>query len=111
MPSLTSRHPCVSTCAASGGRVGVRRGRLPAIGLGCEIRHAHRIVYSDGLDLTSASAATPIGVGCRVCERLDCRQRAAPPLGHPLRIDKNTSAFVPYPVSDATNVPQETEDR
>ncbi|MYW44282.1 helix-turn-helix transcriptional regulator [Streptomyces sp. SID161] len=76
-------------------------GKTFAIGLGCEIRHAHRVVYSDGLDLTSASAATPIGMGCRVCERLDCPQRAAPPLGHQLRIDQNTSTFVPYPVSDA----------
>ncbi|MFD9000250.1 short-chain fatty acyl-CoA regulator family protein [Streptomyces sp. NPDC059582] len=77
-------------------------GKTFAIGLGCEIRHAHRLVYSDGLDLASASAATPIGMGCRVCERLDCPQRAAPPLGHPLRIDQNTSTFVPYPVTDPT---------
>lgn len=77
-------------------------GKTFAIGLGCEIRHAHRLVYSDGLDLANAAAATPIGMGCRVCERLDCPQRAAPPLGHPLRIDQNTSTFVPYPVSDGT---------
>ncbi|MFF3365269.1 short-chain fatty acyl-CoA regulator family protein [Streptomyces misionensis] len=76
-------------------------GKTFAIGLGCEIRHAHRLVYSDGLDLTSPSAATPIGMGCRVCERLDCPQRAAPPLGHALRIDQNASTFVPYPVLDA----------
>ncbi|MEV6025685.1 short-chain fatty acyl-CoA regulator family protein [Streptomyces sp. NPDC052036] len=76
-------------------------GKTFAIGLGCEIRHAHRLVYSDGLDLANASAATPIGMGCRVCERLDCPQRAAPPLGHPLRIDQNTSTFVPYPVTDS----------
>ncbi|MFF3448401.1 short-chain fatty acyl-CoA regulator family protein [Streptomyces sp. NPDC002667] len=75
-------------------------GKTFAIGLGCEIRHAHRLVYSDGLDLANASAATPIGMGCRVCERLDCPQRAAPPLGRPLRIDQNTSTFVPYPVTD-----------
>ncbi|MFI2758426.1 short-chain fatty acyl-CoA regulator family protein [Streptomyces echinatus] len=86
-------------------------GKTFAIGLGCEIRHAHRLVYSDGLDVSNASAATPIGMGCRVCERLECPQRAAPPLGHSLRIDQNSSTFVPYPVSDATNVPQETEDR
>ncbi|MCL8017313.1 short-chain fatty acyl-CoA regulator family protein [Streptomyces sp. AS02] len=73
-------------------------GRTYAIGLGCEIRHAHRLVYSAGLDLANASAATPIGMGCRVCERLDCPQRAAPPLGRPLRIDQNSSTFVPYPV-------------
>ncbi|MFD4543029.1 short-chain fatty acyl-CoA regulator family protein [Streptomyces bauhiniae] len=76
-------------------------GKTYAIGLGCEIRHAHRLVYSDGLDLTNASAATPIGVGCRVCDRLDCSQRAVPPLGRPLLIDQNSSTFVPYPVDGA----------
>ncbi|MBQ0825460.1 short-chain fatty acyl-CoA regulator family protein [Streptomyces tagetis] len=75
-------------------------GKTYAIGLGCEIRHAHRLVYSAGLDLDNAAAATPIGMGCRVCERLDCPQRAAPPLGRPLRVDQNTSTFVPYPVAD-----------
>ncbi|WP_073224058.1 MULTISPECIES: short-chain fatty acyl-CoA regulator family protein [unclassified Streptomyces] len=75
-------------------------GKTFAIGLGCEVRHAHRLVYSDGLDLDNVAAATPIGMGCRVCERLDCPQRAAPPLGHPLRIDQNASTFVPYPVAD-----------
>ncbi|MFI0757029.1 short-chain fatty acyl-CoA regulator family protein [Streptomyces anulatus] len=75
-------------------------GKTFAIGLGCELRHAHRLVYSDGLDLDNAAAATPIGMGCRVCERLDCPQRAAPPLGRPLRIDQNASTFVPYPVAD-----------
>ncbi|MCZ0990871.1 short-chain fatty acyl-CoA regulator family protein [Streptomyces diastatochromogenes] len=78
-------------------------GKTFAIGLGCEVRHAHRLVYSDGLDLTNASAATPIGMGCRVCERLDCPQRAAPPVGRPLRIDQNASTFVPYPVADPTS--------
>ncbi|MFG3101031.1 short-chain fatty acyl-CoA regulator family protein [Streptomyces sp. NPDC048182] len=75
-------------------------GKTYAIGLGCEIRHAHRLVYSDGLDLGNVSAATPIGMGCRVCERLDCSQRAVPPLGRPLLIDRNSSTFVPYPVRD-----------
>ncbi|MGC5007855.1 short-chain fatty acyl-CoA regulator family protein [Streptomyces sp. DT203] len=77
-------------------------GKTFAIGLGCEIRHASRLVYSDGLDLDSASAATPIGMGCRICERLDCPQRAVPPLGRPLTIDENSSTFVPYPVADST---------
>lgn len=72
-------------------------GKTFAIGLGCEIRHAHRVVYSDGLDLTG-SAPTPIGMGCRACERLACPQRAAPPVGHPLLIDQNSSTFIPYPV-------------
>ncbi|REK90534.1 XRE family transcriptional regulator [Streptomyces inhibens] len=78
-------------------------GKTFAIGLGCEIRHASRLVYSDGLDLANASAATPIGMGCRICERLDCPQRAVPPLGRPLAIDENSSTFVPYPVRDRTD--------
>ncbi|MGW7366632.1 short-chain fatty acyl-CoA regulator family protein [Streptomyces sp. NPDC054841] len=76
-------------------------GRTYAIGLGCEVRHAGRLVYSDGLDLGNASTATPIGMGCRVCERLDCPQRAVPPLGRRLLIDENSSSFVPYRVMEA----------
>ncbi|MET8815003.1 short-chain fatty acyl-CoA regulator family protein [Streptomyces sp. NPDC004549] len=79
-------------------------GKTFAIGLGCETRHAHRLVYSNGLDLSRTSAATPIGMGCRVCERLDCSQRAAPPLGRPLLIDQNSSTFVPYPAEDGAVV-------
>ncbi|MFI1110696.1 short-chain fatty acyl-CoA regulator family protein [Streptomyces physcomitrii] len=71
-----------------------------AIGLGCEIRHASRLVYSDGLDLDNAAAATPIGMGCRICERLDCPQRAVPPLDRRLAVDENSSTFVPYPVQE-----------
>ncbi|MFJ9407322.1 short-chain fatty acyl-CoA regulator family protein [Streptomyces sp. NPDC101393] len=77
-------------------------GKTFAIGLGCEIRHASRLVYSDGLDLDNTAAATPIGMGCRICERLDCPQRAVPPLGQPLAINENSSTFVPYPVADAS---------
>lgn len=74
-------------------------GKTFAIGLGCEIRHAPRLVYSDGLDLDNVSAATPIGMGCRLCERLDCPQRAVPPLGRALTVDENSSTFIPYPVA------------
>ncbi|WP_328960188.1 short-chain fatty acyl-CoA regulator family protein [Streptomyces virginiae] len=74
-------------------------GKTFAIGLGCEIRHASRLVYADGLDLDNTAAATPIGMGCRLCERLDCPQRAVPPLGRALAVDENSSTFVPYPVT------------
>ncbi|MEU6993994.1 short-chain fatty acyl-CoA regulator family protein [Streptomyces sp. NPDC046465] len=74
-------------------------GKTFAIGLGCEIRHAARLVYSDGLDLGNVSSAVPIGMGCRLCERTDCPQRAVPPLDRRLAIDENSSTFVPYPVA------------
>lgn len=36
-------------------------GRTFAVALGCDVRHAHRLVYAAGLDLTDPAAATPIG--------------------------------------------------
>ncbi|MDU0479071.1 acetate metabolism transcriptional regulator RamB [Staphylococcus chromogenes] len=71
-------------------------GKLFAIGLGCEARHADRTVYAEGLDLTDLSAATPIGAGCRVCTRENCAQRAFPPVHRALRIDAHESTVAPY---------------
>ncbi len=70
-------------------------GKTFAIGLGCELRHANRLVYSEGLDL-SGDNATPIGVGCRVCERDNCPQRAFPALGRALDLDEHRSTVSPY---------------
>lgn len=70
-------------------------GKMFAIGLGCELRHAHRLVYSEGLDL-SADNATPIGAGCRVCERDNCPQRAFPALGRALDLNEHRSTVSPY---------------
>lgn len=74
-------------------------GKTFAIGLGCEVRHANRLVYSRGLDLSSDSA-TPIGSGCRVCERDNCPQRAFPALGRALDIDEHRSTVSPYLVKE-----------
>ncbi|MFY9335579.1 MAG: acetate metabolism transcriptional regulator RamB [Mycobacterium sp.] len=74
-------------------------GKTFAIGLGCEVRHGNRLVYSRGLDLSSDSA-TPIGAGCRVCERDNCPQRAFPALGRALDIDEHRSTVSPYLVKE-----------
>ncbi|TSD99441.1 helix-turn-helix domain-containing protein [Skermania sp. ID1734] len=71
-------------------------GKTFAIGLGCELRHAGRTVYADGLDLDNDAAVTPIGAGCRVCERANCPQRAFPPLGKDLDISEHRSSVSPY---------------
>lgn len=73
-------------------------GQMFAIGLGCDRDHAHRLVYSRGLDLHDTAAATPIGAGCKVCERTGCPQRAFPPIGRTVIVDENASSAVPYPV-------------
>lgn len=71
-------------------------GKTFAIGLGCDIRHGGRLVYSRGLALDDPAAATPIGAGCKVCERPSCPQRAFPLIGRALAVDENRSAFTPY---------------
>ncbi|WP_027019257.1 acetate metabolism transcriptional regulator RamB [Corynebacterium sputi] len=71
-------------------------GKLFAIGLGCEARHAQRTVYAEGLDLSDNNAATPIGAGCRVCSRDDCPQRAFPPLNRSIDVDMHRSSVEPY---------------
>ena len=71
-------------------------GKAFALGLGCELRHAARVIYSDGLEIGPQARITPIGAGCRVCERQHCAQRAFPPLGSSLRIDSHRSSVSPY---------------
>ncbi|GGJ80496.1 DNA-binding protein [Pilimelia anulata] len=70
-----------------------------AVALGCELRHAPRLVYSEGIALDDPRAATPIGLGCRICERRDCAQRARPPAGGRLTVDPHRRPALPYPVS------------
>ena len=60
---------------------------LFSVALGCEMKHMKDIAYADSLSGAKAGAITPIGMGCRVCERLDCGHRGSPPVGHKLRFD------------------------
>jgi len=69
-----------------------------AIGLGCELKHAHRLVYARGLDL-AAPEVTPIGPACRLCHRHPCAERAAPPVDRPLTVDDWSKSVSPYPFS------------
>jgi hypothetical protein len=95
MPDGTAYFSVARTVRTSRG--GFREGYvLHSVGIGCELRYASRMVYSDGIDLASVEGV-PIGVACRVCERSDCDQRAFPAVFRPLRIDEDvrgTSFYV-----------------
>ena len=54
------------------------------------------MVYAKGLDLNDPESATPIGMGCKVCEREQCTQRAFPYVGKGLIVDENSSRVAPY---------------
>ena len=81
----------------SGGAFGAPTRRF-AIALGCEVAHADALVYADGLDLSRPRAFEPIGISCRICERIDCHQRSVPPLERRLVIDPDARGVLPYEV-------------
>ncbi len=69
---------------------------LLAVGLGCDVRHAARIAYADGLDLGN-TPATPVGPACAICPRMQCAYRATPPAGRTLAVHENRKTISPYP--------------
>ena len=77
-------------------RLDAREDASLAIGLGCDVKHARRLLYADGLDLSDA-AATPIGPACAICPRPRCPQRAAAPSGRTLTVTETRKTISPYP--------------
>lgn len=67
-----------------------------AIGLGCELAHADKLVYAAGVDIADVRTRVPIGAGCKVCERPACSQRAFPYVGRPVTVDPHSSTDLPY---------------
>lgn len=49
--------------------------------LGCEIIHADKLVYADGLDLASPALPDAVGSTCTMCPRSDCLHRQEPQIG------------------------------
>ena len=81
--------------------LGGHQGRRPrlAVAVGCDLSQAKHLVYGDKMDQNSTQGATDVGVSCRVCERLDCSQRAHPPLNHRLRLDENVRRIAPFAIA------------
>ena len=60
---------------------------LVVVALGCEMKHMKDIVYADALSNSKSAEVTPIGMGCQICERLDCGHRGTSPVGHIQKFD------------------------
>jgi predicted transcriptional regulator/DNA-binding XRE family transcriptional regulator len=69
---------------------------MHAIGVGCEMTHAKELIYADAMDLSRTETVIPIGTACRLCERLECAQRAFPAIQHPLRVDEDVRGISPF---------------
>ena len=77
-------------------RLDPREDSSLAIGLGCDLGHAGRIAYADGVDL-KAPHVTPIGPACAICPRVRCPQRAAAPAGRTLTVNETRKTISPFP--------------
>ncbi len=92
------RYLCLAHDVAKPGGAFAAPVRRYAIGLGCEITHAAKLVYSDGLDLKGQFE--PIGISCRICERKNCHQRSVPPLERRLQVNPDRRGLLPYDIAD-----------
>jgi XRE family transcriptional regulator, fatty acid utilization regulator len=88
MPDGATYFWVARTVSREGGGFHAPRSVL-AIAIGCEASRAKELVYADAVNLASREAVVPVGVTCRLCERMDCEQRAFPPLQHPLKVNAN----------------------
>lgn len=69
---------------------------LYSLQLSCDVESARKLVYADGFDLVNPAASTPVGITCRLCERLDCRARAFPSVHRRLQLDENVRGISFY---------------
>ena len=90
------KYICIARTVEKGiGKHGMEKTLL-SIGLGCQVKHANDFVYADSLNLNDKKTETPIGVNCRTCDRMDCQQRAFPPLHKKFDIDLNKRGISVY---------------
>ena len=87
-------------CIARAFEKGIEKHGMPksfvSIGLGCDLQYAKELTYSEGMDLQNKRLETPIGVSCRICPRMDCQQRAFPPIDKDLKLDITYRGTSPY---------------
>mgnify|MGYP001223315160 CR=1 FL=1 len=93
------KYICIAKTVEKGvGRFGQSKSIL-SIGLGCEAKYAKDFVYTESMNINDKTSEIPIGVSCRTCDRLDCSQRAFPPLHKKFDVDINARGVSVY-VSD-----------
>ena len=61
--------------------------RRLAISLGCEIQHAHKLIYTQTFQKPEDETFSKIGINCHLCNRRNCSQRAHDPLFSELSSD------------------------
>ena len=93
------KYVCIARTVEKGIKRFGQSKSILSIGLGCEAKYAKDFVYTENIDVSDKKTVIPIGVSCRTCDRLDCSQRAFPPLHKKFDVDVNSRGVSVY-VSD-----------
>ena len=94
MPEGASYLSFARTVTRSGGSHSAPATRF-AIGLGCDVAYAPRLVYADGIDLGRVRPVD-IGLNCYLCERTNCASRAQAPINRRLAINERERSLAIY---------------
>ena len=70
--------------------------RRLAISLGCEIKHASKLVYTTTFQKPANDTFSKIGISCHLCSRHNCSQRAHDPLFTELTTDPTRRGVTRY---------------
>ena len=87
------------TVTAGGGGFGTARVER-AVALGCAEADAGQLIYTRAQPDLTPERATPIGVTCRLCQRIECPARAAPPIGRQMLPDEYHRGPAPFAFAD-----------
>lgn len=82
--------------AAHGSRTGAGWDEVIAefaVAVGVAVEQAAGLSVANGINL--GGPATPIGLGCRACLRVDCPQRSAPPVSRALIVNERERGLSP----------------
>ncbi|WBU53362.1 short-chain fatty acyl-CoA regulator family protein [Paracoccus sp. SCSIO 75233] len=86
MPEGTRYFSIARTVTRAGGSASAPAPRL-AVGLGCDVAFAPRLIYADSIDQEKVQP-TDIGLNCFLCERQNCASRAQAPINRNLSVNE-----------------------
>ena len=86
MPEGARYYSIARTVTRAGGSFSAPAPRL-AVGLGCDVAFAPRLIYADSID-PDRTEPTEIGLNCYLCERQHCASRAQAPINRNLAVNE-----------------------
>lgn len=86
MPEGARYFSIARTVTRAGGSFAAPAPRL-AVGLGCDVAFAPRLIYADAID-QDRTEPTEIGLNCFLCERQNCASRAQAPINRNLAVNE-----------------------